>query len=139
MVAAVAPAAPGIHAAFTLRRAMPHLGRPFQIRQGFGHAALGKLGAQIETRQGKPGHRQTLLAGPRQPAHGAFEIDRAALGARALAIVIEAAASGERDVPDYLDVDHNKMVVKFARIPALTDVPYPVHMEPNLVVEFYSR
>ncbi|GBD50875.1 30S ribosomal protein S4 [Methylopila sp. Yamaguchi] len=56
-----------------------------------------------------------------------------------LAIVLEAAASGERDVPDFLEVDHDKMVAKYIRIPALTEVPYPVHMEPNLVVEFYSR
>ncbi|MBT9288185.1 30S ribosomal protein S4 [Prosthecodimorpha staleyi] len=56
-----------------------------------------------------------------------------------LAIVLESTQSSERDTPDYLEVDHHKMTAKFARIPALTDVPYPVHMEPNLVVEFYSR
>ncbi|MFY9876973.1 MAG: 30S ribosomal protein S4, partial [Rhodomicrobium sp.] len=42
-------------------------------------------------------------------------------------------------VPDYLEVDHNKMNARLARVPQLTDVPYPVVMEPNLVVEFYSR
>jgi len=56
-----------------------------------------------------------------------------------LALVIEATQSAERDVPDYIEVDHNKMVAKYVRIPALSDVPYPVQMEPNLVVEFYSR
>ena len=56
-----------------------------------------------------------------------------------LALVLEASQSGERDVPEYLEVDHGKMVAKFVRIPALSDVPYPVQMEPNLVVEFYSR
>ena len=45
----------------------------------------------------------------------------------------------ERDVPDYLEVDHSKMVAKFVRQPALGDVPYPVVMEPNLVVEFYAK
>ena len=45
----------------------------------------------------------------------------------------------ERDVPDYIEVDHNKMTATYARVPALSDVPYPVQMEPNLVVEFYSR
>ena len=45
----------------------------------------------------------------------------------------------ERDVPDYVAVDHNKMVATFQRVPVLTDVPYAVQMEPNLVVEFYSR
>jgi small subunit ribosomal protein S4 len=54
-------------------------------------------------------------------------------------IVLEAAQSGERQVPDYLDVDHSKMTAKLTRIPTLSDVPYPVIMEPNLVIEFYSR
>jgi small subunit ribosomal protein S4 len=56
-----------------------------------------------------------------------------------LALVLEARALGERDVPDYIDVDHNKMTATYARRPGLADVPYPVQMEPNLVVEFYSR
>ena len=47
--------------------------------------------------------------------------------------------STERDVPDYLEVDHDKMKGSFMRAPKLADVPYPVSMEPNLVVEFYSR
>lgn len=53
-------------------------------------------------------------------------------------LVLEAIQSSEREVPDYLDVDHNKMTAKFVRTPDLADVPYPVQMEPNLVVEFYS-
>ncbi len=56
-----------------------------------------------------------------------------------LAFVLEASQLAERDTPDYIEVDHNKMTAKFARIPQLTDVPYPVQMEPSLVVEFYSR
>ena len=56
-----------------------------------------------------------------------------------LLLVLEGKQSTERDLPDYIEVDHNKMTAKFARIPALTDVPFPVQMEPNLVVEFYSR
>ncbi len=58
---------------------------------------------------------------------------------RQLALVLEATSLGERDVPDYIDVDHTKMSAKLARIPALGDVPYPVQMEPHLVVEYYSR
>ena len=54
-------------------------------------------------------------------------------------MVIEASQSGERDVPDYLEVDHAKLITKMVRIPELSEVPYPVQMEPNLVVEFYSR
>jgi len=58
---------------------------------------------------------------------------------RDMALVLEAAQSTERDVPDYLQVDHKEMKGTFVRAPKLSDVPYPVQMEPNLVVEFYSR
>jgi small subunit ribosomal protein S4 len=56
-----------------------------------------------------------------------------------LAIVLEAAQLPERDVPDYLEVDHSKMAARYVRVPTLSEVPYAVQMEPNLVVEFYSR
>jgi small subunit ribosomal protein S4 len=56
-----------------------------------------------------------------------------------LAVVLDAAQSSERDVPEYMEVDHRAMKGRFLRAPKLTDVPYPVQMEPNLVVEFYSR
>lgn len=59
--------------------------------------------------------------------------------ARNMALVLEAAESGERDVPDYLEVDHSAMKGRFVRGPKLADVPYPCQMQPNLVVEFYSR
>ena len=56
-----------------------------------------------------------------------------------LNVVLEAVQSGERDVPDYIEVDHKALKGKFTRKPALEDVPFPVQMEPNQVVEFYSR
>jgi small subunit ribosomal protein S4 len=56
-----------------------------------------------------------------------------------LGVVLEAVQLAERDVPDYVEVDHSKMTATYVRVPALADVPYPVQMEPNLVVEFYSR
>ena len=56
-----------------------------------------------------------------------------------LAVLLDSTQSIERDVPEYMDVDHRAMKGKFNRAPKLTDVPYPVQMEPNLVVEFYSR
>jgi len=56
-----------------------------------------------------------------------------------LALVLEAQALAERDVPDYIEVDGSKLTAKMTRIPVLTDVPYPVQMEPHLVVEYYSR
>ena len=56
-----------------------------------------------------------------------------------LTIVLESVQSPERDVPDYIDMDDKAMKATFVRSPKLSDVPYPVKMEPNLVVEFYSR
>ena len=62
------------------------------------------------------------------------------LGAKAaeMALVIEAQGLSEREVPDYLAQDGNTKV-SYQRVPQLDEVPYPVKMEPNLVVEFYSR
>ena len=54
-------------------------------------------------------------------------------------MVLEAVESPERDIPEYMEVDHRKMKGTFTRTPLLADVPYPVQMEPNLVIEFYSR
>ena len=56
-----------------------------------------------------------------------------------LTTVLEATQSQERDVPDYIEVDHKHMKGTFIRGPELADVPYPVQMEPNLVIEYYSR
>ncbi len=56
-----------------------------------------------------------------------------------LATVLEAVALAERDVPDYIDADHSKMTATFVRKPGLSDVPYAVQMEPNLVIEFYAQ
>ena len=58
---------------------------------------------------------------------------------RELPLVIEAVQSAERDVPDYVSVDHGQMTGTYVRQPKLADVPYAVTMEPNLVIEFYSR
>jgi small subunit ribosomal protein S4 len=56
---------------------------------------------------------------------------------REMALVLEAIQSSERDVPEYVSVDGTKAT--YVRVPTLDEVPYPVKMEPNLVVEFYSR
>ncbi len=58
---------------------------------------------------------------------------------RELPMVLEAVQSSERDVPDYTEVDHSAMKGTFLRLPKFEDVPYPVQMEPNLVIEYYSR
>ena len=59
--------------------------------------------------------------------------------AKDMAVVIEAMASAERSVPDYLTVDEKNMSGTMTRVPVLADIPYACQMEPNLVVEFYSR
>ncbi|PYE82409.1 30S ribosomal protein S4 [Pseudoroseicyclus aestuarii] len=56
-----------------------------------------------------------------------------------LASVLEAVSLAERDVPDYIDADHNKMTATFVRAPSLGDVPFAVQMEPNLVIEYYAQ
>ena len=56
---------------------------------------------------------------------------------REMALVLEAQGLAERDVPEYVQADGFKAT--YVRVPTLDEVPYPVKMEPNLVVEFYSR
>ncbi len=58
---------------------------------------------------------------------------------RQMTVVLEASQSQERDVPEFMAVDHKDMKGTFTRIPSMGDVPYPVQMEPALVIEFYSR
>ena len=58
---------------------------------------------------------------------------------REIPMVILAMDSPEREIPDYISVDPRKMTATYVRGPKLEDVPYPVQMEPNLVIEFYSR
>jgi small subunit ribosomal protein S4 len=97
---------------------------PFAARQlvSHGHVAVN-------------GRRVTI------PSYGVKDNDAIELRGKAkeMILVLEAAKSAERDVPDYLSVDHASGKGVFVRGPKLEDVPYPVQMEPNLVVEFYSR
>ncbi len=97
---------------------------PFAARQFINHGHI------------KVNGRRVNVASYRCKPGDVIEVKEAS---KQLALVIEASQSGERDVPDYLEVDHGKMTAKFGRAPGLGDVPYPVKMEPNLVVEFYSR
>ena len=59
--------------------------------------------------------------------------------AKEIPAVLEAMASVERDVPEYVDANHEDRSATYVRVPSLDEVPYPVQMEPNLVVEYYSR
>ena len=58
---------------------------------------------------------------------------------KTLAFVLGTIQQPERDVPDYLAVDFKALKGTLVREPKLADVPYPVQMEPNLVIEYYSR
>ena len=88
-------------------------------------------------------HGHVLVNGKRVniPSYQVREGDEISLRekSRQLAIVLEAEASAEREVPEYMEVDHKAGKGTFLHVPKLADVPYPVQMEPNLVVEFYSR
>src|ERR1700752_4893904 len=88
-------------------------------------------------------HRHVLVNGRRVnvPSYTVGDGDTIELATKAkdMVLVLEAARSGERDVPDYLEIDHDRMRGRFIRAPKPNDVPYPVTMEPNLVIEYYSR
>ena len=56
---------------------------------------------------------------------------------KTIPMVLQATQQPEREVPEYIDVDAKALKVTFIRVPTLEDVPYPVQMEPNLIVEFY--
>jgi len=88
-------------------------------------------------------HRHVLVNGQRVniPSYTVRDGDTIELTAKAkeIPLVLEAARSGERDVPDYIEIDNDRMRGRFIRAPKPTDVPFPVSMEPNLVIEFYSR
>ena len=80
--------------------------------------------------------RRVTIASIRLRAGDTIELSDKAKG---MATVLESVQLAERDTPDYIEADHKGMTARLVRIPALSDVPYPVQMQPNLVVEYYSR
>jgi small subunit ribosomal protein S4 len=54
-------------------------------------------------------------------------------------VILECLQAPERDIPDYLSVDLQNFKCTFVRVPQVNEVPYPIRMEPNLVIEYYSR
>lgn len=97
---------------------------PFAARQfvNHGHIKVNGRRVNIPSYQVKPGDLIEVKEASRQ-----------------LELVVVAVQLPERDVPDYIEVDHSKMTARVTRLPGLNEVPYPVQMEPNLVIEFYSR
>lgn len=69
----------------------------------------------------------------------AGDVIEVAAKSRQIPMVIEAMSSQEREVPEYIESDDKNFKAKYSFVPKLEDVPYPVTMEPNLVIEFYSR
>ena len=86
-----------------------------------GHVYVNGVKCNIASRLVKPGDEITL-----------------GKKAQEMALVLEAQSLPERDIPDYVSPD-GAAKVTYVRVPTLDEVPYPVKMEPNLVVEFYSR
>jgi small subunit ribosomal protein S4 len=83
----------------------------------------------------------TIFAARQIVSHGHIRVNgEITLGSKAqeMALVMEAQSLAEREIPDYVAPD-GAAKVTFTRVPTLDEVPYPVKMEPNLVVEFYSR
>jgi small subunit ribosomal protein S4 len=80
--------------------------------------------------------RRVNIASAQVKVHDTIEVKESS---RELALVLEAKQLAERDVPEYYDVDHTKMTARLTRIPLPSEVPYSVMMEPNLVIEYYSR
>jgi small subunit ribosomal protein S4 len=83
----------------------------------------------------------TVFAARQFVNHGHVKVNgrRVNIPSYRVKLVLEARALGERDVPDYIEVDDGKLTAKLTRVPSPGDVPYPVMMEPHLVVEYYSR
>ena len=96
---------------------------PFAARQfvNHGHVTVNGKRVNIPSYQVKPG-----------------DVVQVRERSRNMALVLEALQSAERDTPDYIELDPKGMSARYIRIPELAEVPYPVKMEPHLVVEFYA-
>ena len=96
---------------------------PFAARQLVNHGHVRVNGRKLNIASARVGVGDVVELGPK---------------AQEMALVIEAQGLAEREIPDYIVPDGTSKVT-FNRVPALDEVPYPVRMEPNLVVEYYSR
>tara|TARA_Y100000590_G_scaffold300407_1_gene338714 strand:- start:35 stop:652 length:618 start_codon:yes stop_codon:yes gene_type:complete len=56
-----------------------------------------------------------------------------------ITVIVAALVSKEREVPDYIQMDEKNKTATLLRTPSFSEVPYPTIMEPNLVIEYYSR
>ncbi len=96
----------------------------FAARQmiNHGHFLLNDVRTNIPSARLKPGDKITLA----QKMHDSI-------------IVLDSLNSEERDLPDYIELDSKKMIAALKSVPSFEETPYPVRMEPNLIVEYYSK
>jgi len=80
--------------------------------------------------------------------HGHFRVNKKKVNissyvvkekSKSLNLIEGCLGSKERDVPEYIQLDDKNKTAKLVRVPKFSEVPYPVIMEPNLVIEYYSR
>ena len=88
-------------------------------------------------------HGHVLVNGQKvnKPSYNVKDGDEISIkeSSKEINIIQESVVSQEREIPEYLEVDPKELKGRFLRTPLLHDVPYPVSMEPNLVIEYYSR
>ena len=56
-----------------------------------------------------------------------------------MTMIVGSLVNKEREIPDYIQMDEKNKKAKFIRVPKFSEVPYPTIMEPNLIIEYYSR
>lgn len=97
---------------------------PFAARQfvNHGHVKVNGKRVNIASYQVQEGDEITLKEKSKQ-----------------MAVVMQLVQNPERSVPDYIEFDNKDMKGKYVRVPKLAEVPYPTVMQPNFVIEFYSR
>lgn len=121
-----------------------------------GENLIGLLESRLDTVIYRLGIVQTVFAARQFVSHGHIRVNGKKVNipscqvkpgdeievrekSKQLAHVLEAVQNPERSVPDYLEFEGSALKGKFVRVPKLAEVPYPVMMEPNFVIEFYSR
>jgi len=121
-----------------------------------GENLIGLLESRLDTVIYRMGLAPTVFAARQLVSHGHVRVNNRRVNipsygvkpgevvelrekSRQLTVVLESLQHPDRSVPDYIDFDQAGCKGKLTRAPKLADVPYPVVMQPNLVIEFYSR
>jgi small subunit ribosomal protein S4 len=126
----------GYYANITEKQFRRYYAEAIRLRGDSGENLVGLLERRLDAVVYRAKFVPTPFAARQFVNHGHVKVKDAS---KQLEIVVVASRLAERDVPDYIEVDHAKMTARVTRVPNLGEVPYPVQMEPNLVIEFYSR